>query len=62
MSKSESSRQDMQNRLILVSNGRNFDVFTAAQKSARITDTEIYSPWIIFPLQIQIRVFLELIL
>ena len=32
--KSESSRRDMQNRLILVSNGRNFDMFTALQRSA----------------------------
>ena len=32
--KSESSRRDMQNRLILVSNGRNFDMFTAVQRSA----------------------------
>ena len=31
---SESSRRDMQNRLILVSNGRNFDMFTALQRLA----------------------------
>ena len=32
--KSESSRRDMQNRLILVSNGGNFDMFTTVQRSA----------------------------
>ena len=31
---SESSRRDMQNGLILVSNGRNFDMFTALQRLA----------------------------
>ena len=34
---SESSRRDMQNRLILVSNGCNFDMFTAIRRSGSIT-------------------------
>ena len=33
-SKSASSRRDMQNRVIIVSNGRNFDMFTTVQRSA----------------------------